>query len=234
MAMTYVEPLDGDTIPLDSTIFVHITNIITSPLGPVIVTLRDSADFSQMVVTLVGTSSDRQGTSMDTLENYGFVSGAATLTAQKMLAPDLVVVLEEIVIDVTLVTDVSVSLTGDKSETSPGEEVQLSWSSSASATTLVSSNFGATGVNGSKTVYPTETTEYTITVSDGGVNEATDTFTVTVTPVTPPDLGASISSYSGYSQVDGNGPGGDYERIRPGRATLGGKDCVVLLRRTMF
>jgi len=60
--------------------------------------------------------------------------------------------------------------------TAAPEGARLQWTSQ-NATTVVQSNFGAGTVNGLKDIYPTTTTTYTITVSDGS-SQATDSVTV--------------------------------------------------------
>lgn len=124
----------------------------------------------------------------------------------------------------------SLDLSADPTTITEGESSTITWAT-VGAVNVVDSNFEAAGLNGNKSVSPVETTEYYMTVDDGSTHEITKYVTITVNPVV---LTTYPTAYSGYSQVNGNGPGGDYEKIRPGRATLGGKDCVVLLRRTMF
>jgi probable HAF family extracellular repeat protein len=61
----------------------------------------------------------------------------------------------------------AVYLSVDDPTVTRGASTTLHWTST-DATTVVSSNFGATKVNGSKTVAPSATTTYTITVSGAG------------------------------------------------------------------
>jgi hypothetical protein len=63
-----------------------------------------------------------------------------------------------------------------------GSSITLTWSST-NATSVTSSNFGATTVNGNITVSPSVTTRYTITVAGPG-GSATTSSTVSVSPVT--------------------------------------------------
>lgn len=79
--------------------------------------------------------------------------------------------------------DVSVSLTATPEIAVSGENTTLEWSSH-NATQLVSSNYGATEVNGSKQVSPTGMTTYTITVSDGD-HTATASVTLPFAPAEP-------------------------------------------------
>ncbi|MHB0935833.1 MAG: matrixin family metalloprotease [Armatimonadota bacterium] len=74
--------------------------------------------------------------------------------------------------------EVSVNLTAAP------EDARLQWTSK-NATTVVSSNFNATALSGTKDIYPTETTVYTITVSNG-TTEATDSVMVTLPNDQPP------------------------------------------------
>lgn len=64
------------------------------------------------------------------------------------------------------------------------EKARLQWTSK-NATAVVSSNFNATTLNGTMDIYPTETTVYTITVSNGR-EEATDSVVVTLSSDQPP------------------------------------------------
>lgn len=72
----------------------------------------------------------------------------------------------------------TVNLTSDETTIHQGESTTLRWSST-NATRVVSSNFGATGVNGSKTVSPNSTTTYEITVEGPG-GQVSDDATVWV------------------------------------------------------
>jgi len=72
----------------------------------------------------------------------------------------------------------TLSLTADNTTLTPGQSTTLRWTST-NATTVVTSNFGATAVTGTKTVSPSATTTYTITVSGNG-QQATASATVTV------------------------------------------------------
>ena len=62
----------------------------------------------------------------------------------------------------------TLTLTADETHLAEGESTTLTWSST-NASEVVSSNFGATSVNGTAEVSPTTTTTYEITVRcDGG------------------------------------------------------------------
>ena len=72
----------------------------------------------------------------------------------------------------------TVTLTADPPEIAVGQSTALKWTST-DATTVVSSNFGAEDVEGTKTLSPTETTTYKITVKGpGGQAEASVTVVV--------------------------------------------------------
>lgn len=79
----------------------------------------------------------------------------------------------------------TVQLGVSKTAINAGENVTLTWTST-NASSVVSSNFGATAVGGTKTVSPAATTTYSITVQ-GSSGERTATVTVTVAgaPVPP-------------------------------------------------
>jgi len=72
----------------------------------------------------------------------------------------------------------TVRLTVARSSITAGESVTLTWTST-NATSVVSSNFGATAVSGTKSVSPAATTTYSITVR-GSSGDKTATVTVTV------------------------------------------------------
>jgi hypothetical protein len=82
----------------------------------------------------------------------------------------------------------TVSLTGSKANLLFGESLSLTWASNN--TTSIQSNFTAIGFNGSKTVTPTTATNYSVTVTGAGGQQATANFAVTVATVaisvTPP------------------------------------------------
>jgi prepilin-type N-terminal cleavage/methylation domain-containing protein/prepilin-type processing-associated H-X9-DG protein len=76
----------------------------------------------------------------------------------------------------------TVTLSASPTTVDLGQTVTLTWSST-NATSVDSSNFGASGVSGSTTLKPTATTTYTITVANGN---KTASASVTVTVNTPP------------------------------------------------
>jgi len=87
---------------------------------------------------------------------------------------------------------VSVSLT-----VSP-ENARLQWTSQ-NAGTVASSNFGAAAVNGTKDIYPTGTTVYTITVSNN-TSQATDSVTVRLDDSPPsPQPGGPAEPFSEHT-----------------------------------
>lgn len=101
---------------------------------------------------------------------------------------------------------VTVRLTASRTRILPGESVTLTWTSSK-ASSVASSNFGATDVSGSTTVGPLDATKgYTITVR-GTEGSATATVTVVVTPDMPVNsipsgvLLYSVTSASGGSTL---------------------------------
>jgi len=94
-------------------------------------------------------------------EQESDVSGTATVNVTEPLQPP------------------TVDLTADPDTIALGEASTLQWTST-NATEVVNSNFGATTVNGTLQVTPTETTTYTITVGGPG-GQAADTAQVTVT-----------------------------------------------------
>ena len=235
MAMTFVDPTENQELSLDTTCTFALTGC-QNTAGPIFIWIIDGDDQKVHIGDCVGFDTDPSGASFHSLGDYGYtlVAGPATMRAYKMQPPGLIVVLETVSIPIILVSGLSVSLGADDTDVSPNAPVLLSWSSSDDATAVVSSNFGATAVNGSTTVYPTVTTVYTITVKDAGDNDVTDTVEVTVTEPETPTL--PTSAYSGlgsaYTQDGGDGPGGDWEQLKPGRATFSGKDCIILIRRS--
>ena len=74
---------------------------------------------------------------------------------------------------------VSVTVVATPQTIANGQSTTLSWTS-VGATSVVSSNFGAGGVSGSKIVSPTTTTDYTITVQNADGVPATNHVLVTV------------------------------------------------------
>ena len=74
---------------------------------------------------------------------------------------------------------VSVNLIATPQMIPNGQSTTLTWQSVV-ATSVVSSNFGASAVSGSKIMTPGATITYTITVQDADGNQATSNTTVTV------------------------------------------------------
>ncbi len=72
----------------------------------------------------------------------------------------------------------TIILTANKLDTVTGEEIILVWESN-NATRVVGSNFGATVISGTKSVIPTETITYAITVGNNG-GESTATVNIYV------------------------------------------------------
>ena len=109
-------------------------------------------------------------------------------------------------------------LTVAKPAITAGESVTLTWTST-NATSVVASTFGATTVNGTKTVSPTRTTTYTLTVSGRG-GQASDSLTVTVTL-----LSGSLDAPGGAAGEERLGPdGGTYVWVPAGEFMMGSEE----------
>ncbi len=81
----------------------------------------------------------------------------------------------------------TVSLTAEPSSIDRGKSATLRWSSSNASSASLNQGIGAVPANGSREVFPTETTQYSITVTGpGGDGNATTTVTVRVPPPPPP------------------------------------------------
>jgi len=106
------------------------------------------------------------------------VSPAATTTYTITVKKGNQKAADSVTVTVIPVEKPTVTLTANPTSTEPGGNVTLTWSSTH-AGAVASSNFGAAGVSGSKTVNPVINTTYTITVSGPG-GEATASVTVTV------------------------------------------------------
>ena len=81
-----------------------------------------------------------------------------------------------------------------------GQGVTLTWTS-ANATSVVSTNFGAKAVSGTVTLFPTTTTNYKLVVSGAG-GQATATAALTVNTVAPP---SAVSGFSTAAYTPGTG-----------------------------
>jgi peptidoglycan-associated lipoprotein len=78
-------------------------------------------------------------------------------------------------------------LTAEPSSIDRGKSATLRWSSSNAASASLSQGIGAVPANGSREVFPTETTQYEITVTGpGGDAKASTQVTVRVPPPPPP------------------------------------------------
>lgn len=84
--------------------------------------------------------------------------------------------------------EVTVSITATPSRITQGSSTLLAWTSQ-NAVSVVSSNFGATAVTGQKTVSPTASQTYTITVEGADGSRASASVYVTVDP---PGVGPSV------------------------------------------
>ena len=91
-------------------------------------------------------------------------------------------------VTVTVLPPPTITLNASQTTIAQGESTTLTWSST-DATSVTSSNFGATTVNGSTTVSPSVTTTYNITVSGpGGSVSATVNISVSPPPTPPPTV----------------------------------------------
>ena len=79
------------------------------------------------------------------------------------------------------------SLTAEPSSIERGKSATLKWSSTNATSASLNQGIGSVRVNGSREVFPTQTTTYTLTVKgQGGEAAATATVTVRVPPPPPP------------------------------------------------
>ena len=106
------------------------------------------------------------------------------------------------------------SLSAEPSSIERGKSATLKWSSSNATSASLNQGIGSVRVNGSREVFPTQTTTYTLTVKgQGGESSATATVTVRVPappappPAPKPDFGQALTSavrdaYFDYDQSD--------------------------------
>lgn len=106
------------------------------------------------------------------------------------------------------------SLSAEPSSIDRGKSATLKWSSSNATSASLNQGIGSVRVNGSREVFPTQTTTYTLTVKgQGGESSATATVTVRVPappappPAPKPDFGQALTSavrdaYFDYDQSD--------------------------------
>lgn len=95
----------------------------------------------------------------------------------------------------------TVTLTVDDDSIKPGESVKLTWRTEGSDTVVSSVNFNTDVLNGSLSVFPTETTTYELTVRGRG-GETSSSVTVKVTYPTPSlTLSANRTSISAGESV---------------------------------
>ncbi len=80
----------------------------------------------------------------------------------------------------------SVSITAEPSSIERGKSSTLKWSSSNAASASINEGIGSVATSGSREVFPTRTTDYTITVKNSDGKEATATAKVTVRAPPPP------------------------------------------------
>ncbi len=103
----------------------------------------------------------------------------------------------------------TVSLTASPSSIASGGSATLRWSSTNAASAEIDQNIGAVATSGSRTVSPTATTTYRITVTSADGRTATDSATVTVTAPPPtPASGPIITTVAGDGTRGYGGDGG--------------------------
>lgn len=91
------------------------------------------------------------------------VNGSATATAQA-----------------TVNAPLSVTLTANPANITPGQQATLSWNSRGATTLSIDNGVGGVGASGNQVVSPSQTTTYTITATDSGGHSTTASTTVTV------------------------------------------------------
>ena len=80
----------------------------------------------------------------------------------------------------------SVSITAEPSSIERGKSATLKWASSNAVSASINEGIGAVATSGSREVFPTRTTEYTITVKNKDGKDAMATAEVTVSAPPPP------------------------------------------------
>ena len=80
----------------------------------------------------------------------------------------------------------SVSITAEPSSIERGKSATLKWASSNAVSASINEGIGAVATSGSREVFPTRTTDYTITVKNKDGKEAMATAKVTVSAPPPP------------------------------------------------
>lgn len=136
-----------------------------------------------------------------------FVSPSATTVYTVAATNSSGTTTESVTVTVTQLPTVTISSNPSVLEigtgaTNPVSQSTITWSST-DATTVVSSNFGASAVSGSTTVSPTETTEYTLVVSGpAGQGQNSTTVTVNCTSGTGTTAAGYANTVYGYLKMN--------------------------------
>ena len=96
----------------------------------------------------------------------------------------------------------TITLTPSTTVITAGQGVTLTWNASSAATSVTSSNFGATALTGTVTLFPTTPITYTITVNGSGGNA---TATVAVAVNAPPTTPSAVSGFGTAAYSPGTG-----------------------------
>jgi peptidoglycan-associated lipoprotein len=106
----------------------------------------------------------------------------------------------------------TVTLTAEPSSIERGKSATLKWSSSNATSASLNQGIGTVPTTGSREVFPTQTTEYALTVTGpGGPGSATATVTVR-TPPPPPPPPAPSQTFSQVIQKDLRDAYFDYDK----------------------
>ncbi len=111
----------------------------------------------------------------------------------------------------------TVSLTASPGSIQRGGSATLRWSSTNAASARIDQGIGNVATSGSRTVSPTATTTYRITVTSADGRTAADSATVTVTATPPPPPPAAtgiITTVAGTGEPGYSGDGGQATRAR--------------------
>jgi len=125
----------------------------------------------------------------------------------------------------------TVSMSAEPSSIERGKSATLKWSSTGATSASINQGIGAVRTSGSREVFPTQTTSYSMTVKgQGGESSASATVTVRATPPPPPppppapDFGDEVSKLrDAYFDYDQSGIRSDAESaLRSNASTLKG------------